>query len=54
MTSTVFPMFQTQYILDFLSASRSSGTLGFDKHCDFQSKDVASEDLLTGTVSREF
>jgi hypothetical protein len=35
-------MFQTQYILDFLSASRSSGTLGFSKHWDFQSKDVAS------------
>jgi hypothetical protein len=32
MTYTVFSMFQTQYILDFLSASRSSGTLGFSKH----------------------
>jgi hypothetical protein len=35
-------MFQTRFILDFLSASRSSGTLGFSKHWDFQSKDVAS------------
>jgi hypothetical protein len=43
MTNTVFSMFQTRYILDFLSASRSSGTLGFSKHWDFQSKDVASE-----------
>jgi hypothetical protein len=42
MTNTVFSMFQTQYILDFLSACRSSGTLGFSKHWDFQSKDVAS------------
>jgi hypothetical protein len=43
MTNTVFSMFQTLYILiDFLSASRSSGPLGFSKHWDFQSKDVAS------------
>jgi hypothetical protein len=42
MTNTVFSMFQTLYILDFLSASRSSGTLRFSKHWDFQSKDVAS------------
>jgi hypothetical protein len=32
MTKTVFSMFQTRYILDFLSASRSSATLGFSKH----------------------
>jgi hypothetical protein len=32
MTNTVFSMFQTQYILNFLSASRSSGTLVFSKH----------------------
>jgi hypothetical protein len=45
MTNTVFSMFQTRYILDFFSASLStlySGTLGFSKHWDFQSKDVAS------------
>jgi hypothetical protein len=31
MTNTVFPMFKTQCILDFSSASRG-GTLGFAKH----------------------
>jgi hypothetical protein len=41
MTNTVSAMFQTQYILDFSSASHS-GTLGFAKHWYFQSKDVAS------------
>jgi hypothetical protein len=41
MTNTVFTTFQTQYILDFSSASRS-GTLGFAKHEIFTSKDVAS------------
>jgi hypothetical protein len=30
-TNTVYPTFQTQYILDFSSAS-GSGTLGFAKH----------------------
>jgi hypothetical protein len=47
MTNNVFSMFQTRNILDFLSASRSSGTLGFSKHGDFQSKDVASVYILT-------
>jgi hypothetical protein len=42
-------MFQTRYILDFLSASRSSGTLGFSKHWDFQSKDVASVGKVNST-----
>jgi hypothetical protein len=42
MTYTVFPMFQTQFLFDFSSASRSSETLGFAKQWDFQSKDVAS------------
>jgi hypothetical protein len=42
MTNPVFPMFQTQCLFDFSSASRSSETLGFAKHRDFQSKDVAS------------
>jgi hypothetical protein len=40
MTNTVLPTFQTQYILDFSSASRR-GTLGFAEHF-FQYKDVAS------------
>jgi hypothetical protein len=31
MTNSVFPTFQSQYISDFSSASRS-GTLGFAKH----------------------
>jgi hypothetical protein len=39
MTNTVFPRFQTQYILDFSSASRSLGNTGI---CQKQSKDVAS------------
>jgi hypothetical protein len=42
MTNTVLPMFQTQFLFDFSSASRNSETLGFAKHWDFQSKDVAS------------
>jgi hypothetical protein len=42
MANTVFPMFQSQFLFDFSSASRSSETLGFAKHWDFQSKDVAS------------
>jgi hypothetical protein len=42
MTNTVFTMFQTQFLFDFSSASRIIETLGFDKHWDFQSKDVAS------------
>jgi uncharacterized protein YifE (UPF0438 family) len=37
MTNTVFSMFQTQYILDHQAVE-----LGFSKHGDFQSKDVAS------------
>jgi hypothetical protein len=39
MTNTVFPTFQTQYILDFSSAS-CSGTRGIAKN--FQSKNVAT------------
>jgi hypothetical protein len=42
MANTVFPTFQTQYILDFSSASRS-GTLGLPNTEIFPSKDVASD-----------
>jgi hypothetical protein len=37
MTNTVFSMFQTRYILDFLSASRSSGTLFFFPNTEISS-----------------
>jgi hypothetical protein len=50
MTNTVFPTFQTQYILGFSSASRR-GTLGFSKNPNtqiFPSKDVASERCFVG------
>jgi hypothetical protein len=32
MTNTVFPMFQTQFLFDFSSASRISEPQGFAKH----------------------
>jgi hypothetical protein len=41
MNSTVFPTFQTQYILHFSSASRS-GTRDLPNTEIFQSKDVAT------------
>jgi hypothetical protein len=42
MTNTVFPAFQTQYILDFSSASRIAEHWDLPNTEKFQSKDVAS------------
>jgi hypothetical protein len=47
MANTVFPTFQTQYILNFSSASHR-GLLGAGKNTEiFQSEDVASEMSLS-------
>jgi hypothetical protein len=42
MTNTVFPTFQTQYILNFSSASRSTEHWDLPNTEIFQSKDIAS------------
>jgi hypothetical protein len=47
MTNTVFQMFQTQYILDFSSASRSETHWDLPNMEIFQSKDVPSVQAQT-------